>query len=210
MHLIVSICMALEVYDSAIVDAHEQSPRFKTTLARVAIRDYGQDYGFSDNVAGIDIDAWETSLSGSNDKTMDVAVGIAEYANNHCRAKRLLLVELRMNYTGQGQNSKTSEMKLKESHTREMFASCPLDTRSFFVFYKSVAPCVRNRIARESITDKSLHKWEIVSPEEFVSKFHFVESLPYTPESPIDIIRTNGRDYIAASDFMSAIKLSRY
>lgn len=202
--------MALEVYDNSIVESHDKADSFKTTLASVSVRDYQQDFGLPSEVAALDIDTWETSLSGDNDKTMDAAIGIADYIDNAKSASRLLLVELRMNYTGQGQNSKTSEMKAKIQHTHNMLSGCSVDTRSFFIFQKNVAPSVRNRISRESVVDRSLQNWKIVSPEEFVSMFQFVENLPYTPLSPIDDIRNNGVECVALADFGSALKLVKY
>lgn len=199
--------MALEVYDNSVVENHEQALHFLTSLAAISIRDYQQDYGFSDQIAALDIDAWETSLSGSNDKTMDAAIGIADHVNNQPRSQRLLLVELRMSYSGHGQNSKTSDMKGKNQHTRNMLVGSIIDNRSFFIFSKNVAPIVRRRIASESKVDKALHNWKILSPEEFINMFQFVEDLPYTPESPIDEIRDKGIQFMAIADFENAIKL---
>lgn len=202
--------MALEVYDNSIVEAHEKAESFKTTLASVSVRDYQQDFGLPNEIVALDIDAWEISLSGDNDKTMDAAIGVADYIDNAKRASRLLLVELRMNYTGQGLNSKTSDMKAKSQHTRNMLSESPIDTRSYFIFQKNVAPSVRNRISRESVVDKTLQNWNIVSPEEFVSMFQFVENLPYTPLSPIEDIRSNGVEFVAVADFGNALKLVKY
>lgn len=202
--------MALEVYDNSTVESHEKSDSFKTTLASVSVRDYQQDFGLPNEVMALDIDAWEVSLSGDNDKTMDAAIGVADYIDNTKRASRLLLVELRMNYTGQGLNSKTSDMKAKSQHTRNMLNGSPVDTRSFFIFQKNVAPSVRNRISRESVVDKTLQNWRVVSPEEFVSMFQFFENLPYKPLSPIDDIRNCGVECVAVADFDNALKLVKY
>lgn len=202
--------MELEVYDNAIVNAHEQSKGFKTTLAAVSIRDYNQDYGFSDQVSAIDVDTWETSMSGKNDKTMDAAIGIADYTNNSKRASRFLLVELRMKYTGQALNSKTSDMKSKSEHTRGMLVGDSVDERSFFIFNNSVAPCVKRRISSEAKVDKSLDKWQIVTPKEFVALFQFEENLPYKPESPIESIKQEGELFVNQSNFARVIKHVKY
>lgn len=69
---------------------------------------------------------------------------------------------------------------------------------------------MRNRISRELVVDKSLRDWIIVSPEEFVSMFQFVENLPYTPLSPIDDIKNDGEKCVAVADFRSALKLVRH
>lgn len=202
--------MALEVYDNSVVEAHEQASQFWTSLAAVSIRDYQQNYGFSEQIAALDIDAWETSLSGSNDKTMDAAIGIANYVNNQPRSQRLLLVELRMNYSGHGQNSKTSDMKGKNMHTRNMLVGSAIDDRPFFIFSKNVAPIVKRRIASESKVDKTLQNWEILSPEEFINMFQFVDRLPYTPESPIEEIRDKGCQLVGIADYENVIKLLKH
>lgn len=198
--------MELEVYDNSVVYAHKQAECFASTLSCISIRDYGQDYGLSNDVAALDIDAWETDTSGCNDKTMDAAIGIANYIGNTPKSQRFLLVELRMNYTGQGANSRTSDMKAKSYHTRSLLSNCQVDGRSFFLFTKNVAPVVRNRISRESINDKSLLKWVITSPDVFVGLFHFIQDLPYQPESPIEDIRKVGKDLVSATSFDKAMK----
>lgn len=202
--------MELEVYDNSVVYAHKQANCFASTLSRISIRDYGQDYGLSNNVAALDIDAWETATSGRNDKTMDAAIGVANYVGNTPRSQRFLLVELRMNYTGHGANSKTSDMKAKSSHTRSLLSDCPVDGRSFFLFTKNVAQVVRNRVSRESINDKSLLKWVISSPDVFVGLFHFIQDLPYQPESPIEDIRKIGKNLVFAASFDKAMEHLHY
>lgn len=199
--------MAFEVYENSIVENHEQAVHFLTSLAEVSIRDYQQDYGFSDQISALDIDAWEKSKSGNSDKTMDTAIGIADYVNNQTRSQRLLLVELRMNYSGHGQNSKTSDMKGKNQHTRDLLLGSAVDNRSFFIFSKNVAPIVRRRIASESQVDRTLQSWKILSPEDFINLFQFVENLPYVPESPIADIKGQGCHFVAIAEFENAIKL---
>ncbi|MDE7457143.1 MAG: hypothetical protein K2M96_10650 [Prevotella sp.] len=195
------------VYDNDIVQDSSLSPKYLTTLADVATRDYKSDYGFSKNVAALDIDKVETDRCGSNDKTMDTAIGIANYKGNKVSSSRLLLIELRMNYTGQGQNAKTSDMKAKDTHTRGLLADSQIDPHSFFIFNKDVAPHKKNSINREAQVDSCLKKWIILSPEEFVNQFLFVEDLPYKPESPVDSIRKEGCNLVALANFENAIHL---
>lgn len=200
----------VQVYDNAVVLESKLSQKYLTSLADVAIRDYKKDFGFSKDVFALDMDSVETDRSGSNDKTMDAAIGVAQFSANRVTSARLLLIELRLNYTGQGQNSKTSDMKSKEEHTRALLNNHTLDKRSFFIFNKNVAPHKRSTINRESQVEARLKNWLILSPEEFVNQFMFVENLPYQPESPIDNIKKDGSDFVAVANFDKALNLVNY
>lgn len=204
--------MALEVqvYDNAIVQSSRLSPKYLTSLACIAKRDYRVDFGFPNKVLALDMDRVEIDSKGQNDKTMDAAIGIANFSSNKISSQRLLLVELRMNYTGQGDNSRTSEMKSKDAHTRSLLCDSPVDKRSCFIFSKNVAACKRNAINRESQNDSTLRNWIIMSPDDFIGLFLFVDELPYQPQSPIDEIRECGSTLVATSDYDNAINLINY
>lgn len=194
------------IYNNEVLKTSHLYENYLTTLAKVSLRDYNNDYGFSNDVFALDIDSAETDKFGSNNKTMDAAIGIANYKNNKTSYSRILLVELRMNYTGQAHNARTSDMKSKDSYTRSLLSGCNIDQYSYFIFKKEVASQKNSIIKRESIVDSSLKKWVILSPDEFINKFHFVRELPYKPESPIDDIKKEALDFINALNFENAIK----
>lgn len=184
--------------------------KYKKTLADIATRDYGSDCGLSNNVKALDIDQVEDNCAGYNGKTIDCAIGIADYVKNHESNARVLLVELRLGYGKRGQNSKTSDMKSKETHTRELLIDSRMDERCFFIFSKDVAPQKRNRINRESMNDVALKKWVIVDPVDFNNYFHFVENMPYEPESPIETIRKEALEYVDACQYDKVLNILKY
>lgn len=198
------------VFDNDVVLKNPLAVRFLTTLADVCVRDYGRDYGFPCKVKAINLDAFETAQTGANDKTMDAAIGIADHVDNRTAHSRLLLVELRLKYGGQGQNAKTSDMKLKEAHSRDILRGSELDPRSFFIFDDNVAAPRRNSLARERITDSSIRKWEILTPTQFLEIFKFIEDLPYKPITEVEKVRSEVNSMIAIADYDSTLKLIRH
>lgn len=198
------------VYDNEVVLSNPIAGQFLTTLADVCVRDYGRDYGFPNEVNALDLDAYETAHTGSNDKTMDAAIGIADHIDNRSVHSRLLLVELRLKYGGQGQNAKTSDMKLKDAHSRAILSGSEMDVRSFFIFDENVAAPRRNSLAREKIADSSIRKWEILTPTQFLELFKFVEELPYQPITKVDQVRSEADNMIAIADYDSTLKLIRH
>ena len=96
------------VYANDVVANLPINSAFKVSLSNIAIRDYGKDYGLSNQVSAVDVDAYEKSFSGNDDKTIDAAIGIANYINNSIKSPRLLLVELRVDYKKKAKNSSIS------------------------------------------------------------------------------------------------------
>ena len=73
--------MAL-VFDNAFVQGHVLATRFLSDLDTLCKRDYkGVEY-FHKTIDCLDMDAYESSLSGDNDATMDASIGVATYENN--------------------------------------------------------------------------------------------------------------------------------
>lgn len=204
------MAQGVQVYDNKVVQNSYYYQKYKSTLAKIAIRDYGNDYGFPSGVEALDIDAIESDSTGLNDKTMDAAIGIANYKSNSISNQRLLLVELRMGYTGQAHNSKITEMESKDSHTRTLLTGCQVDQQSFFVFTKDVAPCKRSQIKRLAVNNSSLKNWVVLSPDDFVNRFQFVKNLPYQPVSPIGNIKVQCQNFIQSGKNNEVIKCIKY
>jgi len=181
---------------------------FHSDLATISKRDYDDNaYGFPNGIEAIDVDAVETAQrGGQNDSTMDSAIGIADYTNT-IKNPRLLLVELRMNYTGQAKNCKTSDMINKDSHTRDLLSSYVIDRKSFFVFTKNVAPHKKSVIDSESKTNSKIRHFQIVSPDQFVLLYKFVKDLPYQPISNIETIKKQALDFLQKNAIESLLKL---
>ena len=179
----------IQVYSNDIVEdnpiAHQG---FISTLAEIAARDYkGNDYQLSCVAKALDIDKYERNQSVKPDKTVDAVIGIAKCSNGKVSDERLLLVEIRLGYKGNGENSKSSNMKMKEKHTRGLLTETKVDERCYFIFGKDVAPLRRNQHQRELNVDNSIKHWQIVNPEEFNNEFH--ENPPkYQIVTPVESI----------------------
>lgn len=183
---------------------------YKTFLATIVQRDYKEKYGFKDNVRAIDIDGYENSLSGENGHTIDAAIGIANYNQNHANSSRLLLVELRLDYTKKAKNSSVEDMRQKESHSRESLSASVLDTSCYFIFAENVASHKKNELSRICNSKSYIRQWKIVSPEEFNNMFCFVEDLPYEPESPINQIKETGTQLAKDFSIRELLEFLRY
>jgi len=186
------MAQAVQVYANDVVDNLLIDKSFIISLADISIRDYGKKYGLSSDVHAVDLDAYETSLSGNNDKTIDAAIGIANYINNSVNCPRLLLVELRIDYTKKAKNSTISSMLQKEKHSRQLLSGTPLDSRCFFIFDTDVAPRKKNEIANQKQSNSLLKNWQILSSGDFIKQFYFVSDLPYKPITDVGAISLQG------------------
>lgn len=96
--------MAHKVYirhSGEVVSSHPLARQgFAQTLSRISDRDYPRKGYFADtDIPAIDIDTYETSRPGSNSRTADAAIGICDESGGRRTRHRLLLVELRMDYS---------------------------------------------------------------------------------------------------------------
>lgn len=201
---------AMEIFHDKAVEVCSLSV-FKTSLSEIALRDYKSKCGIPDGIVSIDLDSYENSLSGDNEKTVDAAVGIANYENNKFSNPRLLLVELRLNYTGDAHNSSTKDMKKKEQHSRNLLIHrANLDPRCFFIFDKSVAPKRLNIHNRLAVSDTSIKKWIIVSPEGLKNLFFLEKDLPYIPQSNISGIEKKVESFLFKKQYDLVFNELRY
>lgn len=200
----------IQVYENNVVANLPISNTFKVSLSDIAIRDYGKDYGLSNQVSAVDVDAYETSLSGNKDKTVDAAIGIANYINNSINSPRLLLVELRIDYTKKAKHSSISSMIRKEAHSRQLLSFAHLDNRCFFIFDTDVAPHKRSEIANQRQANSLLANWQVLSPKDFIKQFYFAANLPYTPITNINAIIQQGNMFLVNQEWLKLIELLAY
>ena len=87
----------------------------------------------------VSLDDYEAKvLKGSNDCTMDAAIGIGNYANNRVTTSRLMLVELRMGYDNVD-NLSASSLENKISHSENLLSGHRIDKNNYFIFRDGVA-----------------------------------------------------------------------
>ena len=195
------------VFDNAILLSHSAySKGYGCKLNDVSIRDY-KTGGFNDKIVCIDLDSYEKiEKSGSPDKTMDAVIGISNYQNNRRVSKRLLMVELRLDYKS-SRNLSGTELRRKSSHSRELLGmEVSIDPNDYFVFDDKIIDESRRKVNNLAIENGYKDRWNSLTVEEFNNYFQDAELLPYSPiYSPAQI---SGEIESCGKDIDSIIKIS--
>ena len=179
--------MAL-VFDESFMLGHKLAPKFLSDLDSLCRRDYhGKEY-FHKQILCLDMDAYENSLSGNNDATMDASVGIATYENNRMSDSRHLLVELRFNYKSTN-NFDVQNMRNKVSHTKSLLPERVHD-KIVFIYTDEVAPKAKSYFSRLSKQYRDLSCWDAVSVAEYFDYVRDKGSFPYQPINDLEQIGT--------------------
>lgn len=177
------------VFDNAILLSHSAySKGYGLKLNEVSIRDY-KSGGFNDKIVCIDLDTYERAAkSGSPNNTMDAAIGICNYQNNRRVSKRLLLVELRLDYKS-SKNLSGTELRRKSSHSRALLGmEISIDPNDYFIFDDTIIEESRRKINNLAIENGYKDKWHSQTVEEFNSFVQDAELLPYCPVNSPDRI----------------------
>ena len=177
------------VFDNAILLSHTAYRKgYGRKLNEVSIRDY-KTGGFNDKIVCIDLDPYERiAKSGSPDNTMDAAIGISNYQNNRRVSKRLLMVELRLDYKS-SRNLSGTELRRKSSHSRALLGmEVSIDPNDYFIFDDKIIDESRRKINNLAIENGYKNKWHSQTVEEFNSFVQDAELLPYCPVNAPDQI----------------------
>lgn len=157
--------------------------RFITTLNGLCQKDYHKDF-FTEDFDCIDLDMYETSLSGDNDKSVDGVVGL-----NYGQSSQALLVELKLGMTNPAQFDATkAEEKINHSCDILNGKSILVCDKVFFLYPSNITPQIKNRITRYAIGNKKLQRIEatdISGFENTVKPNNATSFIPAHPESEI-------------------------
>lgn len=168
------------IYSNSIIERHPLYAKCPSTLRRVSDKDYpGKNY-FSMEVPCIDLDAYEESMSGENDCTVDAVIGVAEYRRNCACASSLALVELRMNYKS-ASNLDFTNISRKVQHSRDLLAGEVFHNKDYFIFTENVASQAQFVFNRHRKTHPDLKNAEPMSVKGFISRIKNIEDYPYQP-----------------------------
>lgn len=157
------------VYNNEIVKNHSLAVSWKSTLQDVSNKDYPNRNYFNPVIECLDLDAYVDSLKLSRTpKTMDAAIGISDYIQNHSVSPRMLLVELRMDYESDKHLS-VSALKEKERESRGVVLDSVtrVDSHSVFIFTEECIEEVRSWHNKRMIEDGTLSNWMFMSVPEF-------------------------------------------
>lgn len=177
-------------------------------LNELCERDYGKSY-FSESIVCLDLDAFETSCGGNNDATMDAAVGIADWQNNHPSNDCHLLIELRFGYRSTS-NIDHSNMKKKVSHSRDILNPERVNDQVVFIFKPNVAALASNCFSRLSRQDREVRTWMAMDVEGFGNYIIDRTALPYEAENDLDHIVNDLRKKFEEGGLSSLDSLLKY
>lgn len=200
------------VYHNPILDNIVDSQQYRHDFVHFLDKDYkGNIYGFSKRILGtqcLDMDEKEAAISGDNDKTMDLVVGVARFddTNRTYTQMRLLPVELKLGCSSFNGISK-SQLLGKNQHTRDMLAHFQMDNHSVFIFKKEVVSQARSGKSRWEKEPNSnvIANWEMLSPEDYNEYIGFENDFPYRPITNLKEIRENIKNLVEQRDWDGCI-----
>ena len=177
------------VYSPEYTCKSHLAPDYLTELNILCKRDYGKS-PFKEQVICLDLDAYETSCAGTNDATMDTAVGIADYHNNQVSSSRHLLIELRLGYRTV-QNFDLPNMKRKVAHSRDILCTEQINENVVFLYDTFVAPKAKSYLHRFSLQDKEIKRWIVMDVNNFNDFILDRATLPYEAENNLEDIKAD-------------------
>lgn len=184
------------VFDNAVTVSHTVYKKgFGCKLNEVSIRDY-KIGGFNDKIVCLDLDTYERSVRPhSLNNTMDAAVGVSDYHHTRRVNKRLILVELRLDYKNVNNLSGT-ELKRKSSHSRELLGEeIPVSPVEYFVFNKNVAEQAFRIVNSLAIEHGSKGRWHGLTVEGFNALIQDSEKIPYVNLNSPELIKHEFMEY---------------
>jgi len=170
------------VYNNDIVSKHSLYAYCASALNTVSERDYpGKNY-FDTQIACLDMDTYEASIShGNAGSTTDAVIGVSTCENKKMSQHRLMLVELRMNYQSADTLNK-GDLESKVTHTRNLLdGELTIEHDNIFVFTERVAPQAIHKIdswKHEGGLATSFKAWSV---QDFHNNIKSIDDMPYTP-----------------------------
>lgn len=179
---------------------------FIDTFGNVVHKDSpGQNFGFDARILAmkcIDMDRVEIAQGGSNDKTMDVVLGLADFddVRQVFSRKYLLPVELKLNCVAFNLQSK--DLSGKDTHTRSYNLGIGFCATSVFLFTKNVVSHAQNSIHRWKLgsNSKRTKEWKVMTPQVFNSFIKFKTDFPYIPQTDMGIVEQQITTFLASQD----------
>lgn len=180
--------MALErlIINNQIVAKHLLAQSHLDTLQAISWRDYHPVDYFPEppQIDALDLDGYEKSFNKKQlTCTGDAVVGVAsDYQNGQFTSPRLLIIELRMNYT-HGDNISLTALKKKVDHSKELLldGTCSLHDKYYFVFTTRVAEQAKRYLHNEAQEKGRMNDYYVVSVDEMKKILIDPATLPYVP-----------------------------
>lgn len=194
------------VYDPSALGKCVGYYDFTDTFDNVVHKDSpGQNFGFDARVLAmqcIDMDEVEKAQSGSNDRTMDLVLGVSDFDDvKQVHTKKYLLpVELKLNCVAF--NLGTTELLGKDNHTRSYNLGLGFSTTSVFLFTEDVIGRATNAFGRwrRGTNAKRIKEWEVMTPQQFNSFVKFAGDFPYVPQTDMNIVEQKIYNFIVSKN----------
>lgn len=207
------------VYHESYVVESPIPQKYKQRFANILDKDYsGKRFGFTQRVLDttcIDMDSIENDITGNNDNTMDMVIGIAklDVSGRIFSDDRFLPVELKLGCKSFDEISKTDLLR-KDQHTRTLLNgySVSIDSHSVFLFAENVAPAAKSKKSRwDKMSNSSNIKfWEMMSPQEYNSYIQFEKDYPYSPITDINGLKEAITNMFSKSGIDGVIHIVEY
>ena len=207
------------VYQDSFVKDICINQKYKQLFSNIITKDYGRkQYGFSCDVLNaqcVDMDSIENDITGNNDNTMDMAIGIAklDVSRRTFSDGRFLPVELKLGCKSFDEISKT-DLLAKDQHTRVLLNgySVSIDSHSVFLFTENVAPTAKSTKSRwdKMPNSSNIKYWEMMSPQEYNSYIQFEKDYPYTPITDINGLKRAIANMFSKSGIDGVIHIVEY
>ncbi len=182
-----------DVYYAASLEQCNIDRRYRYSFGDIVGKDSpGKSFGFDNRLLKaecIDSDKVEADRCGSNERTMDLIMGLADFNDVKQKYTRqyLLPIELKLNCVAF--NEKLKSLKEKDKHTREMIDGI-FSENSVFIFTDNVAKVATSYYHRwrKGSEGSDIKNWRIVTPNQFNSLIKFSADFPYTPQTNFNAI----------------------
>jgi hypothetical protein len=207
------------VYHESYVVESPIPQKYKQRFANILDKDYsGKRFGFTQRVLDttcIDMDSIENDITGNNDNTMDMVIGIAklDVSRRTFSDGRFLPVELKLGCKSFDEISKT-DLLAKNQHTRVLLNgySVSIDSHSVFLFTENVAPTAKSTKSRwdKMPNSSNIKYWEMMSPQEYNSYIQFEKDYPYTPITDINNLKEGIANMFSKGDIDGVIHIVEY
>lgn len=194
------------VYDSSVPAKCNGIQNFIDTFENVVHKDSpGKNFGFDARILAmqcIDMDEVEKAQSGSNDRTMDLVLGLSDFDDVRQAFSRsyLLPVELKLNCVAF--NLGVTELMGKDTHTRSYNLGIGYGATSVFLFTEDVIGRATNAFGRwrRGTNAKRTKEWEVMTPQKFNSSVKFSADFPYVPQTDMNFVEQQVRNFVVKQD----------
>lgn len=200
--------MAVTVFTNSIIEGHRLFDEVGTTLQEVSDRDYPSRYKFNPAIKCLDGD----KLVGTSDKSVDTIIGIGDYSDNHTINKRLLLLELRMDYEKREGLHKSLHEKKVSGTKKHLGNESAIETNVWFLFDKKFIHQARHEFSSWREQKGYARNFYAYSVEEFNNKVHDEQEVQkdYTYQYLAKDIETNLMSFVEIDDWDALAEKIRY